>query len=550
MRLPETPYADGIGKRGQLQFYGLDHNLGAADGGLWDMRNLTSDYYPLLATRPKRKKTRKLTSGGGLFAWDALAWVDGTGFYYGGAKKGDVTAGEKRFAAIGAYIIILPDKKYYNTVSGEFGSLESTWSGWSLTFTNGKLFGEAAEANTIRCANVRWSDYFKPGDAVTISGCTKHPENNKTPVIREIDGDKMYFYENVFKLDGSNGTTEYTESGNLTVRRTVPDLNYLCENENRLWGCDGRTIYASKLGDPFNWNVYEGLDTDSYAVDTGSAGDFTGCVSFLGYPVFFKEDHIYKVYGSLPSNFEVMGSATLGVQKGSGGSLAIAGERLLYLSSSGVMIYSGGIPQSLHDAFGQTRLKNGRAGSDGLKYYLSAQDESGTWKLYVYDTRKGMWHIEDETHATHFCRHGGNTYFLTAGGEIEMTGNILDAPEGSENEDDFTWYAETGDFTEKGTSRATSYDSVKKGIAKIEIRIEVAAGAEAKVLLQFDSDGKWVQAGQTLRAEKKRSYYLPIIPRRADHYRIRIEGKGECRVYSMTREYYAGSELKSTRGPQ
>lgn len=234
MRLPETPYADGIGKRGQLQFYGLDHNLGAADGGLWDMRNLTSDYYPLLATRPKRKKTRKLTSGGGLFAWDALAWVDGTGFYYGGEKKGTVTAGEKRFAAIGAYIIILPDKKYYNTISGEFGSLESAWSGWSLTFTNGKLFGEAAEANTIRCANVRWANYFKPGDAVTISGCTKHTENNKTPVIREIDGDKLYFYENVFKLDGSEGTTEYTESGNLTVRRTVPDLNYLCENENRL----------------------------------------------------------------------------------------------------------------------------------------------------------------------------------------------------------------------------------------------------------------------------------------------------------------------------
>ena len=68
--------------------------------------------------------------------------------------------------------------------------------------------------------------------------------------------------------------------------------------------------------------------------------------------------------------------------------------------------------------------------------------------------------------------------------------------------------------------------------------------------MQFDSDGKWVQAGQTLKPERKRSYYLPIVPRRADHYRIRIEGKGECRVYSMNREYYAGSELKSTRGPQ
>ena len=143
-----------------------------------------------------------------------------------------------------------------------------------------------------------------------------------------------------------------------------------------------------------------------------------------------------------------------------------------------------------------------------------------------------------------------NTYFLTAEGEITLTGNILDAPEGCTDEEGFTWFAETGDFTEKGSSQSTSYDGVKKSIAKLWVRIEVAAGAEAKVLMQFDSDGKWVQAGQTLKPERKRSYYLPIVPRRADHYRIRIEGKGECRVYSMNREYYAGSELKSTRGPQ
>ena len=74
MRLPEVPYADGIGKRGQLQFYGLDHNLGAGDGGLWDMQNLTSDYYPVLSTRAKRKIYKNLVNPGGLFAWDALAW--------------------------------------------------------------------------------------------------------------------------------------------------------------------------------------------------------------------------------------------------------------------------------------------------------------------------------------------------------------------------------------------------------------------------------------------------------------------------------------------
>ncbi len=106
---------------------------------------------------------------------------------------------------------------------------------------------------------------------MTIEGCTKHPENNKTPIIREIDGDKLYFYEYIFTLDGEDGVTPYTETGTLSVRRTVPDLLYVCENENRLWGCDKTTIYASKLGDIFNWNVYDGLDTQTVTPWTPAA---------------------------------------------------------------------------------------------------------------------------------------------------------------------------------------------------------------------------------------------------------------------------------------
>ena len=68
MRLPEVPYADGIGKRGQLQFYGLDHNLGAGDGGPYDMQNMTSDYCPGLSTREKHKNFKGLESPCGLFA--------------------------------------------------------------------------------------------------------------------------------------------------------------------------------------------------------------------------------------------------------------------------------------------------------------------------------------------------------------------------------------------------------------------------------------------------------------------------------------------------
>lgn len=540
MRLPSMLYADNIKKGRQVKFGGLNRNLGAGDGELWDMRNLTGDYYPLLATRQKRRNLRELNEPYGIFSWDGLAWVDGTGFYYRGAVKGAVTASPKTFAALGAYIVILPDKKYYNTETDEFGSLESAWSGASLTFANGKLYDESAEANCIQAVGVNWGNYFRAGDAVTISGCTKHAGNNKTPIIREIDGDKLYFYEYTFTLDGNDGVTPYTETGSLRIARTVPDLAFLCENENRLWGCDGNTIYASKLGDIFNWNVYDGLETDSYAVDTGSAGAFTACVSYLGYPIFFKEDRIYKVYGSIPSNFEVMGSATLGVAEGSGKSLAIAGELLFYLSTAGFMAYSGGIPQPIGQAFGLERQRNAVGGSDGLKYYVSIEGADGGVSFCVYDARRGMWHVEDETRAVGFCRYNGNACFLEAGGGIWLTGTILGG-EGTE-ETDFGWAAEFGDFTDD--------DPNKKGVSKLQIRLELDEGAQAAVWLQFDSAGEWIRAGQAIRKGAKRSCILPIVPRRGDHYRMKIEGSGGCRIHSIVREYYSGSELKSIPGRQ
>lgn len=537
MKLPSMKYADGIVKSQQIKFGGLNRSVGAGDGELRDMRNMTGDHYPLLATRAPRLRYRQLAQPGGLFCWDGLCWVDGTEFYFKGEKKGTVTAGEKTFASLGAYIVIFPDKCYYNGDTGEFGSLEAAWTGNALTFGDGVLYGETATANCISTAGVRWEDYFHAGDAVTIEGCTAQTGNNLSIIIRAMDGDKLYFYENSFTLpDG----TAYTESGELSIRRSVPELKYLCENENRLWGCTDTTIYASKLGDIFNWNVYDGLDTDSYTVDTGSAGVFTGCVSYLGYPTFFKEEHIYKVYGSIPSNFEVMGSATLGLADGAHGSLAVAGEVLFYLSRNGVMAYTGGIPQSMGAAFGTERFRDAVGGSDGLKYYISMKDESGAWGLYVYDTQTGLWHKEDETHATHFARWAGNLYMLTEQGELLLTGNAQDPPGEAVEEEPFEWFAEFSDFTEE--------DPNKKGVCKIQIRLELEAGASVQVWMMADSDGQWRKVSSALGEGAKRSYYLPIVPRRADHYRLKLTGTGGCRIYSLVREYYSGSELRSISG--
>lgn len=524
--LPSMAYSDGIRKYKQTEFKGYNHQLSAQDGELWDMENLTSDYYPLLAPRRQRYIVAQLTAPNGFYAHDGLFWVDGTGFYADGELKGTVTNDRKRFASLGAYIVILPDKKYYNRLTDEFGSIEAAWSG-SGKIQNGTYVEEAAEANTIYAQGAAWSGRFSVGDAVEISGCTAHPENNKTAIIREIDGDNLRFYENTFTIsDGGDSET-------LQLSRTVPELDYICENENRLWGCKGDTIYASKLGDIFNWNVFDGVATDSFAVDVGSAGDFTGCCAYLGYPVFFKEEHIYKVYGDKPSNYQVMGSASLGVETGSDRSIAIAGEMLFYLSRVGIVCYTGGIPQSVAANFGTQRFKDAIGGSDGTKYYVSMRDTEDEWHLFVYDTRRNLWHREDGLQAVGF---GWNEelYFLDADGILWLSGNARTLPESAEIEPFVQSVAEFGDFVEK--------DPNHKGTAKLQVRIELDEDASVTIEMQFDSDGIWREV-KTLTTAVKRSFYLPIIPRRSDHFRIRFRGIGEWRLYSLVRESYSGSEL-------
>lgn len=76
-------------------------------GIVFDLQN-NYGYYPLLASRGKRRLFRTLTKGNGLFSWDALAWADGTKFFYGGIERGSVEDSEKTFCALGAYLIISP----------------------------------------------------------------------------------------------------------------------------------------------------------------------------------------------------------------------------------------------------------------------------------------------------------------------------------------------------------------------------------------------------------------------------------------------------------
>lgn len=518
--LPAMPNSDGLKKQMQVQFGGYDHNLGAEEGTLWDMENLCGELYPMLSPRPERIKVQTLTVPNGIAAKDGLYWVDGTDFYFKGEKKGTVEDSRKFFCALGAYLIIMPDKAYYNSVTDEFGSLEAAWTG-TATFQDGTYAGESAKANTITTTGEAFP--FSVNEAIVISGSSKE-ENNKTVVIREISDDKktLRFYENTF-AEGS-----LTEE--ITLKREVPDLDFLIENENRLWGAKGDTIRCSYLGNPFIWDNYDTVSTACFAVDVGSSGDFTGAASYLGYPVFFKEEHIYKVYGDKPSNFQVMGSASLGVEAGSGASLAVAGERLFYLSRVGVVSYAGGIPSSVYRPFGTVDYHNAVGGSDGRRYFVAMQDNDGAWSLFVFDTETSLWHREDAWQPVGFAWDSG-LYLLGADGNMWLDGRSR--PVEGTAEGPFESMVEFNDFIDSSPDR--------KGVLRFQLRMELDEGTEMAMYMKLDS-GEW-ELIQGMTASRKKTYLVPIVPRRCDHFRLKLVATGSWRLWGLTRERYTGSEL-------
>ena len=600
MKLPDMLYGNSYSTQTQEEFRGLNSNKGAQDGEFLHMTNMTGQYYPVMSPRARRGLMQTLDTPNAIYADDSVVLVDGTKLYIDGVEKGTVIDGPKQIVRMLSKIVMFPDKLIYDLNAGTLKSMGSEVSFTGLSFQNGTIFGEAAEANTIYKSGADWGTHFSVGDAVSISGASIHPENNLTPVIREIDGDYLRFYENTFVLDpswsytpGTNGipagtyhftagdstrqftlaavmaygevltwggttltlrasgttttiattagsggtelefqetaTKPYIEPGTISFSKNIPDLDFICVNENRLWGCKGDSIYASKLGDPTNFYVFDGLSTDSWQSDVGDKGDFTACISYLGYPVFFKEESVFKVYGDRPANFQWTPSARFGVAAGSDRSLAVANETLYYLSATGVVAYNGGIPSIISEPLGvDKRWHDAVAGSDGLRYYVSMTDEAGETSLYVYDTQRGMWHREDDLDAVGFAYYGHSLRALDADGRLLS----LDGIEG-DLENAVPWEAEFADYTNNLP--------VKKGVLRILLRCELDEGSSLSVGIQYDAQTRF-ETIRTVTAQAKQSYVLPLIVRRCDHWRLKLSGIGGCKVYSLALVRYSGSE--------
>ena len=601
-------------------FRGYNHNIRINEGEFYDMKNLTSAEYPSLSPRKKRGIYASPSNPLGLISKDALCYVDGRDLYINKYKIEGFELEEikdeygkiipKTLVSMGAYIIIMPNKKYINTQDhDDRGNIELTkiakpagdhdydansWIRFWSCNREGELFEnpglkpilkqktaptaaeykleelptgmywidtsndpsvlkiyDASRAMWTEVSNTyikieRGSDEafkgFSEGDGITISGITvedvKHLNTNLV-IEKKI-------YNNAIIVKGNLLTEQKEQNGTaenpITFTRTMPDMDFIIESENRLWGCkygvvDGKMvneIYASKLGDFKNWNCFAGISTDSYVASVGTDCPFTGAITYLGYPLFFKEDCIHKVYGNYPANFQIQTTACRGVQNGSAKSLALVNETLFYKSRYAVCAYDGALPVEMSAALGNVEYSDAVAGSLGNKYYISMKDAED-YQLFVYDTFKGMWHKEDNTQVAEFCNCRGELYYIDYGTKQIMT---IQAPpnakDGEIEPNAIKWSAETGII---GTDSPD-----KKYISRLIVRLSLEFGTKVNFFADYDSLGVWEHLF-TMTGTSLKTFSIPIRPKRCDHLRLRIEGEGKAQIFSICKTIAEGSDL-------
>lgn len=558
-------------KEQTIEFKGLNRKSYIEPGEMCDMQNLTSDDYPLLCPRKLRGKYTKPT---GLVRplkilarHDRLAIIgtdssDNIKFWYDGmliSAVNDLTS-SSYMVAINTKVCFFPQKTYLEIIPngsaytiGSYGKLEASETLTSATVT---------VSNEDARITVSSGHGFKYDDAVNINGSLGYTPSGGTAtsttcvvscvVEAVVNSTTLVLPRETFIELTGEGATNITFTG--TISRTMPTLDFVIEWNNRLWGASNadNTVYACKLGDPTNWQYYQGTSLDSYYAQQGTDGLWTGVGAYSNHIIFFKPNGMCRIYGTAPSNFQVTSTKCFGVEDGSALSVVTINDTVFYKSSIGIMAYSGGTPICISDNLGQD-FANVTAGSEGIKYYASWQrlTNQGGFEVLAFDIGKGVWHREDNTRFKGSCTVGDKLHFITYNEpELLCSNSVFCAPglvmggpnrpaeisiinpvDPAEDYEELEWMATFGPFHE--------YLEEKKIYSKLALRLKARGKSEVKVYIALD-EGEW-ELVKDFTLAKTDGEVIPIIPRRCDRYSIKIEGKGNCEIVSLTRRVRQGT---------
>lgn len=622
-------------------FKGYNKNSLIPADNFYTTGNIVSDRYPLAAARQPRKLFKDF--GGEVQAVsyrnDRLLYIKDGIIYFGKDESGadlaindensKLTPGEKEIVSMGAYALIYPDKKYFNTLGEKDESSGKTVykvmdMEYHIHLEKEDDYDELQNPKTVAVS-------FGLTEAGADESCYKFPAQygmGKEPVDSEIDKywldstytlrkfvvdkkesypvDKIHLVMHIsspalvrdFALKGINplgnisagdsvslsfgsvinGTYEikwikwydrafsnsafcplviaidlptdfwakkfYLKSGfyncdEADIDISVPDIGFLSEDSNRLWGVDKSTgeIRACKQGNFRAWDTYSGLSSDSYSVSVGSDGAYTAVGKYLNYLLFFKEDCLHKLSGSKPANYQLTYEKNvLSVERGSEKSVQLVNDVLYYKWRGGICAYDGASATDISRDLGEDSYTAAVAASYSDKYYVSMVNKrSGKRELFVYDTVKGIWNRQDEANIIDFLIFEGGLYALeenVIGDEKRHRIIGLSGAEGSEYEKRVDWFMVSGDIGLETDER--------KYINSVSFTFEADKGSDIDVF--FSTDGSEFYKVFTFNCQSLGSHSVPLRLPRCDHFRWKLSGSGGFRLFAIHYFSQNGSE--------
>ena len=531
--------------------------------GEWDRLNgFDITAYPALRTCLPYAYSDIVSSGeitGYTYRNGILVYTTAEGIYLDG--KGTLTAipglsaGDKTLVNIGAYIVILPDWALINTadtanpVAMAKGAvltgnlLEYNQNQTKPTVSIFKLFYVDAPTAEVTASGLA------VGDSVKLSWTYGKRKMSKQLTINTI-GTESYTGSGMTSIgfdtsDMPNTMWFYTEGRAMdnfrvpritgaTIQRVMPDLDYVVEYNNRLWGCSSKNheIYCSKLGEPLVWGAYSGISTDSWAATVGTDGDFTRACVFDGCVLFFKEDCVHSVYGTKASNFTITTYTVRGVQKGSAKSLCISEGLLYYKAPEGIFTFNGSASSRFDGKLCVDRDSRTACGTADDRYIVMAMSD-GT--VFYYDKLHSVWYNRTLPNVISMHNFSGSLYAITKDSNKAMQKVMLTTNVGmSRRMAETAFEAVTGELCRGELTSTSSYSrkAMHTVIKKLTMSVEEwpqqgVSSVQFTVSVQYDG-GDWQTVysydGTAEEADNNVVTLIPTIPMRCQRLRIKISG--------------------------
>lgn len=589
------PYINQIPKSRSFinAFRGYNHKSHIAEDELYDDYNITADEYPVLATRkPRGKTTPWMRLYHGIYGENGLCVIysdDDTGqlhFEYDENEYEIPLNGSyerRNIVGFGTKLLIFPDNVWFDTISKRRGAIsaqtamntyelqygrpeeddmtpievddkyfrfyfDEAW-GWYIgqngiketeiyvmiripdTYLHASIDESELKTRIGRYISQEITDIDRLGNYYIFKGVIF--DGNK-PYNRMLVSDGDILFQEYENGEYNPYTPEYKRDMALHFNNVPPPLmDHVIECQNRLWGCrkglnragvEVNEIYASRLGTFDDWYSYENTADSPYTASVGTPGEFTGVVKVAQNPIFFKERCAHKVYVSSSGGHQIITLDVRGVQSGSGDSVATVNEIVYYKGVRGVLAFDGSNVSIVSDALGGARYINARSGAYGDKYVMYCEDDKANKYIFTYDTRKGIWHRELVDGAVvAMASYRDDLLFCTSDTLYSYNGT------GTESEQ-VSYMLESGEI---------GYESADaKFLVRLDMRIKLGFGTTMTVWMQYDSDGKWIEAvrhrGTTVTPRTETIY---ILPRRCDHFKYKITGKGDFKLYGLQKTY-------------